>query len=414
MSYVLRDRCPCEDVWEWEGLPMENPAAAFTEPMALRTARSLAQDIRINVLECKVCFEHYGDNTACRPCVLPCGHVVCRHCAQTLTRAGELQCPFCRRCGPSSLAADCLPLLQLAEMLGPEQGGSSGLPSQLRLITVYGGWGQLLNPRALAVCPELLAVADDSSRPVRLWERGERWLESDVEATGLVYPLGVALAGGGQLLLVTDGGDSSLKVFALGQSRKPAVVQDNFGLPWGVAAGLSISQVVLTDAGRGSLLLLSLRLPGGALLGTESVCEGLRYPREVAVCPRQGCIHVVEHLLPPGSSAAVRLKTFNSRHQLIRQLDSTGVSPVARIPAGLSAIAVDADGNVLVADGLDGTVGRVGVPGTRQYSILVDQGLIRPTGLACTADGELMVLDGGDNTWKVYADLSMPPARELS
>ncbi|XP_055510636.1 E3 ubiquitin-protein ligase NHLRC1-like [Leucoraja erinacea] len=399
--------------------------------MSLHAARSLLRDIQLNVLECKVCFEIYSDSAERRPCVLPCGHAVCRQCAGALSQGGrQLQCPFCRRCGPPSQAIDCLPLLQLAELLNPVPeggGGSSNSGSgpcpltQPRLTAVLGGWGKLLNPRALSVCPSsgALAVADDDPRrPLRLWERGEDSLKPAAAAagfSGLLYPLGVALAGGGLLLVVADGGDSSLKVFALGESQKPSAktIQGDFALPWGVAAGPGSDQVALTDAQRGTLLLLSLHLPGGGLLSTETVSEGLQCPREVAVCPLHCCIHVVEHLqpLPPSTastSSCIRLKTFNSRRQLIHQLDSNVFSP-ARLPAGLSAIAADGRGNVLVADGLGGTVGLVeGITGTLRYRVLIAEGLVRPAGLACTADGELVVLDSGDHTCKIYTAPEVP------
>ncbi|XP_078283154.1 E3 ubiquitin-protein ligase NHLRC1-like [Rhinoraja longicauda] len=430
--------------------------------MSLQAARSLLRDIQLNVLECKVCFEIYSGSAARRPCVLPCGHAVCRQCAGALSqRQQQLQCPFCRRCWPASQATtDCLPLLQLAELLlspvavaVPEGGGSSSNSSsnntsssnnnnsssssssnnnrsnnpgqqcplfQPRLKAVLGGWGTLLNPRALAVCPSsrALVVADDGRRRLRLWQRGEDSLEPTAAAgrlCGLLYPLGVALAGGGRLLVVADGGDSSLKVFALGLGGTPrtpkTILSDPLALPWGVAAGPGCDQVALTDAQRGTLSLLRLHLPGGGLLSTETVSEGLQCPREVAVCPLHCCIHVVEHLQPlaPSASPRVRLKTFNSRRQLIRQLDSTVFSP-ARLPAGVSAMAADGRGNVLVADGMGGTVGLVeGIAeGLVRYRVLIAEGLVRPAGLACTADGELVVLDGGDHTCKIYTSPEVP------
>ncbi|XP_067857753.1 E3 ubiquitin-protein ligase NHLRC1-like [Heptranchias perlo] len=391
--------------------------------------RSLVREIELNVLECKVCFERYGSSPPRRPCALPCGHAVCRHCASALCRRqqpadGQLQCPFCRRTGPLSQAADCLPLLQLAELLGGgggDGGGGGGDAAEVaggrwpKLETVFGGWGQLVNPRGLAVCRRsgAVAVAQDGEQRVRLFDRGGRAAGLGFESAPehIRYPLDVALAGGGRLLVVTDAGDCSVKVFASGGGSggaASAVIRGAFILPWGVDAGSSSSssspdQVALTDAGRGSLLLLTLQLPSGALLSQESVCERLRCPREVAVCPLDGCIHVVEHLRP-----GARLKTFNRRGQLVRQLDSFALSLPGPgsggglVPSGLTAIAVDGQGNVLVADGEGRAVLSLGTLDKAQRRTVIERGLCRPLALACAGDDTLIVLDGGDHTWKVY------------
>uniref|UniRef100_UPI00398F2CB9 E3 ubiquitin-protein ligase NHLRC1-like n=1 Tax=Pristiophorus japonicus TaxID=55135 RepID=UPI00398F2CB9 len=393
-------------------------------------ARGLVREIELNVLECKVCFERYGSSAPRRPCALPCGHAVCRHCAAALCRrpregrepaaaaadGGQLQCPFCRRSGRLSHAADCLPLLQLAELLGDREAADTEAPSAGRhrsrccwpeLAAVFGGWGQLLNPRGLAVCREsgAVAVAHDGEQRVRLYDRAGRSLLG-LGPEQLRYPLDVALAGGGRLLVVTDAGDASIKVFASrgGAAAALTVIRGGFGLPWGVAAA-SAQQVAVTDAGHGSLLLLNLQLPGGALLSQESVCERLCCPREVAVCPLDGCIHVVEH--PPGGGGpAVRIKTFNSQRQLVRQIDSFGCSPPPLVPSGVSAIAVDGRGNVLLADGK--AVVCLGTLDNPQGRTLIDWGLARPVALDCVGDDTLVVLDAGDHTWKVYTTTQTP------
>ncbi|XP_067906292.1 E3 ubiquitin-protein ligase NHLRC1-like [Heterodontus francisci] len=386
---------------------------------------SLVREIELNVLECKVCFERFGSSPPRRPCALPCGHAVCRHCASALCRQprqglqpaadGQLQCPFCRRSGPLSLAADCLPLLQLAELLA----GAAAEPTGGRwpeLAAVFGGWGLLVNPRGLAVCRSsgAVAVAHDGEQSLRLFERGGRPLLGFGPLEQLRYPLDVALAGGGRLLVVTDAGDSSVKVFAsqAGGGAALTVIRGGFGLPWGVDAG-SAERVAVTDAGRGSLLLLTLQLPGGALLSQDSVCERLCCPREVAVSPLDGCIHVVEHLQPrpgqrAGRLAAVRLKTFNSQRQLIRQVDNFGLTPSSSVPLGISAIAVDSKGNVLLADGDSGTVACVSTLENFQRRTIIDHGLVRPVALAWTGDDTLIVLDAGDHTWKVYTSCKTP------
>ncbi|XP_072365790.1 E3 ubiquitin-protein ligase NHLRC1-like [Scyliorhinus torazame] len=388
-----------------------------------RQPRSLLRDIELNVLECKVCFERFSSSPARRPCALPCGHAVCRHCASALSHrrraqqaqeeaaAAQLECPFCRRSGPLSQAADCVPLLQLAELLSgaggepsPAAGGGGG-GFRPELCAVFGGWGRLLNPRGLAVCGRsgAVAVVQDGEQPLGLFERGGRPLPGpDRGQQQLRYPLDVALAGGGRLLLVTDAGDSSLKVFRWGAGGRPelAFTRDGFGLPWGLAGGPAGGTVLLTDWARGSLLRLTLQLPAGGLLQQESVCERLCGPREVALCPLDGCVHVVEHLAAcPGRR---RLSTFNSRGQLLRRMDSLGLGPGGGLPAGVSAIAVDGRGNVLLADGDSGAVLCVGTVDKAERRTIIDQGLIRPVALACPADDTLIVLDAGDHTWKVY------------
>ncbi|XP_078395396.1 E3 ubiquitin-protein ligase NHLRC1-like [Cetorhinus maximus] len=387
-----------------------------------RQPRSLVRDIELNVLECKVCFERFGSSPARRPCALPCGHAVCRHCVSALCRrrgqeaaaaAGQVECPFCRRLGLLSLAADCLPLLQLAELLagaGSEPPGG-GRPE---LTAVFGGWGRLLNPRGLAVCGSsgAVAVVQDGEQGLGLFERGGRPLPGPGPGAGrLRYPLDVAVAGGGRLLVVTDAGDSSVKVFSWrGGRAELALTHGGFGLPWGLDSG-SAERVVLTDWARGSLLQLTLQLPGGALLKRESICERLCRPREVAVGRLDGCIHVVEHPpASPGQRTGRRLKTFNSQGQLVRQMDGLGCSPPSPspVPLGVSAIAVDAKGNVLLADGDSGTVLCVGTLDKWQCRTIIDRDLVRPVALACTGDDTLIVLDGGDHTWKVYTTRGAP------
>ncbi|XP_078098032.1 E3 ubiquitin-protein ligase NHLRC1-like [Mustelus asterias] len=402
---------------------------------AERQPLSLLRDIELNVLECKVCFERFGSSPARRPCALPCGHAVCRHCASALCRrrgqqaqeaaaAAQLECPFCRRSGPLSQAADCLPLLQLAELLSgagggpsaaappPPPAGGGGGDRRPELSAIFGGWGRLLNPRGLAVCGRsgAVAVVQDGEQPLGLFERGGRPLPGPGREQPLRYPLDVALAGGGQLLLVTDAGDSSLKVFgwraAAGGRPELQLSHGGFGLPWGLASASADGAVLLlTDWARGSLLRLTLRLPdGGALLRRESLSERLCRPREVAVCPLHGSIHVVEHLAPgPGR----RLSTFDSRGQLLRRMDGLGPGP--SLPAGLSAIAVDSQGNVLLADGDRGAVLCVGTVDKADRRTIIESGLVRPVALACTGDGSLIVLDAGDHTWKVYTSPQQEP-----
>ncbi|XP_020365496.2 E3 ubiquitin-protein ligase NHLRC1 [Rhincodon typus] len=371
-----------------------------------RQPRGLVRDIELHVLECKVCFERFGSSPARRPCSLPCGHAVCRQCAWALCRPEprrQLECPFCRWSGPVSRAADCLPLLQLAELLSSaaaEPLSTGTWPAELS--SVFGGWGELLNPRGLAVCSHsgALAVVQDGEQWLRLLEWGGRPLPGLGPSADErpVYPLDVAVAGGGQLLVVTDAGDRSVKVFARrpGGRLELVLTEGGFGLPWGLDCG-SAERLALTDWAQGSLLLLDLQLPGGASLRRDSVCHGLCHPREVAVSRRDGCIHVVEH---PGSRGGRRLKTFNSRGHLVRQLDGLGRSPGAGL--GISGIAVDGQGNVLLADGDSGTVVWVSGPDNRQCRTLIERGLVRPVALAWAADHTLMVLDAGDHTLKVY------------
>ncbi|XP_043575070.1 E3 ubiquitin-protein ligase NHLRC1-like [Chiloscyllium plagiosum] len=382
--------------------------------------RGLIRDIELHVLECKVCFERFGSNPGRRPCGLPCGHAVCWPCAWALSRTatapgGQLECPFCRWSGPVSRAADCLPLLQLAELVSAAAAGAGAAqplrpgecPAELR--SVFGGWGELLNPRGLAVCSHsgALAVVQDGEQWLRLLERSGGPLPGPGPGPGPsadeppIYPLDVAVAGGGRLLAVTDAGDRSVKVFARGPGGRLQLLltEGGFGLPWGLDSGSEPERLALTDWARGSLLLLELQPPGGrASLRRERVCHGLCHPREVAVSRQDGCIHVVEHPGPRGGGR--RLKTFNSRGQLLRQVDGLGRSPGAGL--GISGIAVDGQGNVLLADGDSGTVLWMGGPDKRQGRSLIERGLVRPVALAWADGHTLMVLDAGDHTLKVY------------
>ncbi|XP_042188190.1 E3 ubiquitin-protein ligase NHLRC1 [Callorhinchus milii] len=389
----------------------------------------LVREIEVNVLECKVCFESYSSGR--RPCSLPCGHAVCRLCLAALSRASRrlLQCPFCRKTWAACLAADCLPLLQLAELVEEEKGqeekeeeeeedmGSScsqppappASPApwpRLSCQAVSGGWGQLLNPTGIALCSRSgrVVVAHDGQKRVRVFDpKKGTCLREFGSKEDIRYPLDVAVTQDG-LVLVTDAGDSAVKVFTP-HGRLVMTIRESLALPWGVDIGPQ-DQVAVADAELGSLSLLHIDFRTRTLVRNQRVCSTLRRPREVAICPATGFIHVVEHLRsqPAGSTSPVCLSTFNNQQQLIYQMDSFRLGLLNTPQLWVSGITVDGKGNVLIAEANHKAVVCLGNPQAPQYRTIISQGLSFPLGLVCIGDDTLIVLDGGDYSFKVYRD----------
>ncbi|XP_048205278.1 E3 ubiquitin-protein ligase NHLRC1 [Perognathus longimembris pacificus] len=376
----------------------------------------LVREADTSLLECKVCFERFGHRQQRRPRNLPCGHVVCLACVAALAhpRTLALECPFCRRACRACDTSDCLPVLHLLELLGSTlhqaPAAPSAAPSTPGTLTcqhAFGGWGTLVNPTGLALCPKTgrVVVVHDGKRRVRIFDSAggcaHQFGEKGEAAQDVRYPLDVTVTNDCHVVL-TDAGDRSLKVFDFfGQIK--LVIGGQFSLPWGVDTTPQ-NGLVVTDAQGGSLHLLEVDFADGVLRRTERLQAQLRNPRGVAVSWLSGAMAVLEHpsALETGP-CNTRVKVFSSTMQLIGQVDTFGLSLFFPSRITLSAVTFDHQGHVIVADTAGPAILCLGKP--EEFPVLkpmVTHGLSYPVALAFTKEYSLLVLDTASHSIKVY------------
>ncbi|XP_008845288.1 E3 ubiquitin-protein ligase NHLRC1 [Nannospalax galili] len=376
----------------------------------------LVREAEVSLLECKVCFERFGHLQQRRPRNLPCGHVVCLACLAALAhpRTLALECPFCRRACRACDTSDCLPVLHLLELLGSTLRAAPagpcaarGASGELTCQHAFGGWGTLVNPTGLALCPKTgrVVVVHDGKRRVKIFDSGgggaHQFAEKGDAEHDVKYPLDVAVTNDCHVV-VTDAGDRSIKVFDFfGQVK--LVVGEQFSLPWGVATTPQ-NQVLVTDAEAGALHLLEMDFTNGVLRRTEKLHAYLCNPRGVAVSGLTGVIAVLEHLWTPGTAGSnSRVKVFNPAMQLIGQVDSFGLNLFFPSRITASAVAFDHQGNVIIADTSGPAVLCLGKP--EEFPALkpmVTHGLSHPVALAFSKENALLVLDTATHSVKVY------------
>ncbi|XP_006861077.1 PREDICTED: E3 ubiquitin-protein ligase NHLRC1 [Chrysochloris asiatica] len=379
--------------------------------------RELVREAETSLLECKVCFERFGHTQQRRPRNLPCGHVVCQNCVAALAhpRTLALECPFCRRVGRGCDTSDCLPVLHLLELLRPAlrrapAALSTGpcAPGTLTCHHTFGGWGTLVNPTGLALCPQTgrVVVVHDGKKRVKVFNsEGEcvhQFGEKGEAAQDIRYPLDVTVTNDCHVV-VSDAGDRSVKVFDfLGHIK--LVIGGQFSLPWGVDT-TPHNEVLVTDAEAGSLHLLEVDFPEGILRRADRMYSHLCSPRGVAVSWLTGTIAVLEHPLTPMGTRAcsTRVKVFSATMQFISQVDSFGLSLFFPSKITASAVTFDHQGNVVVTDTSSQAVLCLGkpeeFPGLKP---LVTQGLSYPVALNYTKENSLLVLDTAAQSVKVF------------
>lgn len=379
--------------------------------------RELLREAETSLLECQVCFERFGQRQQRRPRNLPCGHVVCLACVAALAhpRTLALECPFCRRACRGCDTSDCLPVLHLLELLGSALGPAQaaprvapgGGPGALTCHLAFGGWGTLVNPTGLALCPKTgrVVVVHDGKRRVKIFDSGggcaHQFGEKGGAARDIKYPLDVTVTNDCHVV-VTDAGDRSVKVFDFfGQIR--LVIGGQFSLPWGVETTPQ-NGVVVTDAEAGSLHLLEVDFPEGVLRRTERLRAHLCGPRGVAVSWLTGAIAVLERPLALGAgTCSTTVKVFSATMQLIGQVDTFGLSLFFPSEITASAVTFDHQGNVMVADTSSHAVLCLGKP--EEFPALkpiITHGLSHPVALTFTKENSLLVLDSAAHAVKVY------------
>lgn len=372
--------------------------------------RELAGEAEAGLLECKVCFERFSPRQQRRPRNLPCGHVVCLACVAALAhpRTLALECPFCRRACRGCDTSDCLPVLHLLELLGSPLRPAPAAPRVVpTCYLAFGGWGTLVNPTGLALCPKTgrVVVVHDGKRRVKIFDSGggcaHQFGEKGDAAQDIRYPLDVTVTNDCHVV-VTDAGDRSVKVFDFfGQIK--LVIGGQFSLPWGVDTTPQ-NRVVVTDAEAGSLHLLEVDFPEGVLRGAERSPAPLRSPRGVAVSRLTGAIAVLERPLAPGRGPCSSTVTVLSAGlQLLGRVDGFGLSLTFPSQITASAVTFDHQGNVIVADTSSQAVLCLGKP--EEFPVLkpiVTHGLSHPVALTFTKEKSLLVLDSAAHSVKVY------------
>ncbi|XP_051466207.1 LOW QUALITY PROTEIN: E3 ubiquitin-protein ligase NHLRC1 [Apus apus] len=395
---------------------------SLSPPRPLAAGMAAEDEAELSLLECRVCFERYGPGGQRRPRNLPCGHVLCRGCLGALggPAGRRLECPFCRRaCSPAE-TSDCLPLLQLLEVLGRaggsipwalrrsgEAGGAAAAGLGLRLS--LGGWGSLVNPTGVAACRRSgrLAVAHDGKKKIHVFGPSGSCLHRFGERGGdagseIKYPLDVTVTSDGHVV-VTDGGDRSVKAFDF-EGRGVLAVREGFCFPWGLDATPE-SEVLLTDAEAGALYRLTADFKQGRFKVCQMIRSQLVSPRGVAVSQTSGAVVVIEHLKAQGpNTGSTRVKIFSAEMDLIGQMDSFGLNLVFPSKIYTTAVAFDKEGHVIVTDVCSQAVICLGKP--EEFPIfnpLISHGLSYPVGLTYTANNSLVVLDSGDHSIKIYS-----------
>ncbi|XP_033855502.1 E3 ubiquitin-protein ligase NHLRC1-like [Acipenser ruthenus] len=383
------------------------------------TPQRILNEIETNLLECKVCFEKYSQlQKKRRPRNLPCGHVMCWECISCLAHHHyqRLECPFCRKICSSSETSDCLPLMHISELLSPAWELANGTSNEALGLTsagvkfhfAFGGWGHLINPTGAAFFRKsgALVVVHDGKKRVSIFNLKGKYLHGfgtkGDSLTGVCYPLNVAVTLDGYIV-ITDAGDCSVKVFN-SRGRNSVAIRESFRLPWGVDTDCE-NQILVTDSEAGTLSQLEVDFSKDILVSNTVATSDLCCPREIAVSKSTGSVVVVEHLRDQKarSFTGTRLKMFDSKLQLMCQIDSFGFSLICPIQLCVSGVAFDREGNVLVADGNHKVVLCLGkLMESPSLRPIISQGLVCPVGLACTADNTLIVLDSGDHAVKIY------------
>ncbi|NXN29685.1 NHLC1 ligase, partial [Nycticryphes semicollaris] len=382
-----------------------------------------ADEAELSLLECRVCFERYGPGGQRRPRNLPCGHVLCRGCLEALggPESRRLECPFCRRAFGSAETSDCLPLLQLLELLGPagaslslpsalgrSRGAAGPAPTGLGLQLSLGGWGSLVNPTGVAACRRSgrLAVAHDGKKRIHVFGPSgsclQRFGERGDAGNDIKYPLDVTVTWDGHVV-VTDGGDRSVKAFDF-EGRGVLAIQEGFSLPWGLDATPE-SEVLLTDSEAGALYRLMADFQKGKLKKCQMIQSRLISPRGVAVSQTSGAVVVIEHLKAQGpNNGSTRVKIFSAKMDLIGQMDSFGLNLMFPSKIYTTAVAFDKEDHVIVTDVCRQAVISLGKPEEFPvFNPLISHGLSYPIGLTYMANNSLAVLDSGDHSVKIYS-----------
>uniref|UniRef100_A0A8C5EK62 RING-type E3 ubiquitin transferase n=1 Tax=Gouania willdenowi TaxID=441366 RepID=A0A8C5EK62_GOUWI len=380
----------------------------------------ILQEIQINLLECKVCFERFGaQQRTHRPQNLSCGHVLCLECITALSHPllRKLECPFCRQLCSVDNISQCQVLSDLQELLlyrnPTSTNQSKGKPlvpgglacKPLHLHSAFGGWGTLINPTGLAVlgtAGTIVVVHDGEKRVVVFSPQGKKlrsFGKRGDAAEEIRYPVDVAVTPSGYVV-VTDAGDHAVKIFT-SRGNHVLTVRDTFQLPWAVNVD-RCGRILVSDVQAGTLSQVQVDYGHGVTLENRTVISDLQQPKAMAVCESTGNIAVIEHSTTTQGSQNSRLTVLSPDFHPLHQIDSFSLSLQFTLRLNTSGVAFDKDGGVIVCDSDQGMICSLGkLQNGPVLTPLAGDHLVRPVGLV-SLNNKLIVVDG-DHTVKIYS-----------
>ncbi|XP_019715027.1 E3 ubiquitin-protein ligase NHLRC1, partial [Hippocampus comes] len=379
--------------------------------------RGTLKEIRVNLLECKVCFEKFNAQRAeRRPQNLSCGHVLCAECVEALSRPllRKLECPFCRQLCPVDATSHCQPLCDLQELLSSspaslcmekkdEEEAPSVSGTALHLCLTFGGWGTLINPTGVAVMQSsgTVFVVHEGEKSVMVFtsqgKKRHAFGQRGHAGEDLCYPVDVAVTPCGHVV-VTDAGDKAVKVFT-SRGNHVITMKAGFRMPWGVDTD-SGGRILVSDVQAGTLSRFKVDYKHGVTLEEGVVASHLENPKAVACCRTSGHMAVIEHVNDDTDSARKqsysRLTVFTPDLHILYQTDNLSLNLKASVTINMSAVTFDRKGHPLVVDSLQGMIWTFGgVQSGAVLTPLVAENLIRPVGLV-PLNNTLIIVDAGD------------------
>ncbi|KAM9307377.1 E3 ubiquitin-protein ligase TRIM32 [Pholidichthys leucotaenia] len=215
-----------------------------------------------------------------------------------------------------------------------------------------------------------------------------------------LIPLSIAVTPQG-LIGVTDNYDNSVKVYTM-EGHCVACHKNQLIKPWGITATPS-GQFVVSDVEGGKLWCLAVDRNVG-VVSYSRLCAAVR-PKFVT-CDAAGTVYFTQGLAvnfekrhnEPHLEGGFSIGSVGTDGQIGKQLSHFfSESEDFRCITGMC---VDANGDLLVTD--SGRKEILQFPKEGGFSVLIQEGLTCPVGVATTQKGQLLVLDCWDHCVKVY------------
>ncbi|KAJ8286845.1 hypothetical protein GJAV_G00043970 [Gymnothorax javanicus] len=218
-----------------------------------------------------------------------------------------------------------------------------------------------------------------------------------------LIPLSIAITTQG-LIGVTDNYDNSVKVYT-SDGHCVACHKNQLIKPWGIAA-MPSGQFVVSDVEGGKLWCLAVDRNVG-VVNYSRLCSAVR-PKFVA-CDSSGTVYFTQGL-------GLNIESRHNEHHLEGGFSIGSVGADGQLGKQLShffsesedfrcitGMCVDANGDLLVTD--SGRKEILRFPKEGGFSVLIQEGLTCPVGVAVTQKGQLLVLDCWEHCVKVYSYL---------
>jgi len=248
-----------------------------------------------------------------------------------------------------------------------------------------------------------LFIADNTGRVVELPRTGTGFGTPLTVASGLGNPYGVAVDGAGDLFIADEGNDQVLEApwTGTGYGALTTVPTNGLSNPYAVAVD-GAGDVFIADAGLNQVVEVPMTAAGyGAQITVPAA--GLNQPDGVAV-DGAGDVFIADSvnnrvLEVPWTPSGYGVQTLVGFHQ------EPGSGPGSGPGEGPMGLAVDAAGDVFIADPPNGEVVEVPAGGGAQTTL--GSGLAYPFGVAVDAAGDVFIADPGSHV--VELQISQPP-----